>query len=65
MIIKIQSESIDKVVNYLSTRPWREVEGLIHEISDQVNPQLQPQSALPTPPTPPEELKKEEKKEKV
>jgi hypothetical protein len=60
MIIKIQSETIDRVVNYLTTRPWREVEPLIHEISDQVNPQLQPQQSQPQ-----VEEKKEEKKEKV
>jgi hypothetical protein len=42
MILNINSETINKVINYLTTRPWREVEPLLHEISDQVNPQLQP-----------------------
>jgi hypothetical protein len=46
MILNINSETINKVINYLTTRPWREVEPLLHEISDQVNPQLQPKPII-------------------
>lgn len=34
--MEIRNETIDRVTNYLSARPWNEVEPLMHEISDQI-----------------------------
>jgi len=34
--MELKNETIDKISAYLGTRPWREVEPLMHEISEQI-----------------------------
>jgi hypothetical protein len=45
--MNLKNETIDKITAYLATRPWREVEALMHEISDQVAAQLKPKAEEP------------------
>ncbi len=45
--MELKTETIDKITSYLATRPWREVEALMHEISDQIAAQIQPKAEEP------------------
>jgi hypothetical protein len=45
--MEIKNETIDRITTYLATRPWREVEGLMHEISDQIAAQVKSKEEEP------------------
>lgn len=55
--MEIRTETVDKVMAYLTVQQWNQVEGLIHEISDQIAAQQKPVE--------PEKVVKDLKKNKI
>lgn len=47
MEVKVTVDLINKVLNYLATRPYAEVTGLINDIHQMVVPQIPPQESVP------------------
>lgn len=40
--ITLKADTVQRVLDYLGIRPWREVEVLIHEITNQIKPGQEP-----------------------